>query len=101
MIHEKIHLCADDENVTLTTYLYDTRKKKSDAVLVIPGGGYQLVCGDREGEDVAKHYGNVSDDDVENFPYDYYYDNNAPLEQTAEKFAAFLEQIAKEQGVTL
>lgn len=55
----------------------------------------------REGEDVAKHYGNVSDDDVENYPYDYYYDNNAPLEQTAEKFAAFLEQIAKEQGVTL
>lgn len=53
MIHETIHLCADDENVTLKTYLYDTRKKKSDAVLIIPGGGYQMVCGDREGEDIA------------------------------------------------
>lgn len=53
MIHETIHLCADDENVTLKTYLYDTRKAKSDAVLVIPGGGYSAVCADREGENVA------------------------------------------------
>lgn len=53
MIHETIHLCADDENVTLKTYLYDTRKAKSDAILIIPGGGYTAVCADREGEDVA------------------------------------------------
>ena len=55
----------------------------------------------REGEDVTKHYGNVSDDEVENYPYDYFYDNNAPLEQTPEKFAAFLANIAKEQGIEL
>ena len=59
MIHETIHLCADDENVTLKTYLYDTRKKQSDAVLVIPGGGYTMVCHDREGEDVALALSNL------------------------------------------
>ena len=59
MIHETIRLCADDENVTLKTYLYDTRKKQSDAVLVIPGGGYTMVCHDREGEDVALALSNL------------------------------------------
>ena len=55
----------------------------------------------REGEDVTKHYGNVSDDEVENYPYDYCYDNNAPLEETAERFTAFLEKIAYEHGIKL
>ena len=53
MIHEVIHLCPDEPHVTLTTYLYDTKIEKSDAILVIPGGGYGGVCADREGEDVS------------------------------------------------
>lgn len=53
MIHETIQLCPDAPHVTLKTYLYDTKKEKSDAILVIPGGGYSNVCADREGEDVA------------------------------------------------
>ena len=53
MIHEIIQLCPDAPHVTLTTYLYDTRNEKSDAILVIPGGGYSEVCADREGEEVA------------------------------------------------
>lgn len=53
MRHEVIRLCKDDENVTLTTYVPLTRVEKSDAMLVIPGGGYHLVCADREGESVA------------------------------------------------
>ena len=53
MIHETIQLCPDAPHVTLKTYLYDTRVKSSDAILVIPGGGYSGVCADREGEDVA------------------------------------------------
>ena len=53
MIHETIHLCPEEPQVTLTTYLYDTKIKQSDAILVIPGGGYSGVCADREGEDIA------------------------------------------------
>ncbi len=53
MRHEVIHLCKDDENVTLTTYIADTRAEKSDAMLVIPGGGYNHICADREGESIA------------------------------------------------
>ena len=53
MRHEIIHLCKDDENVTLTTYVPLTRAEKSDAMLVIPGGGYGAVCADREGESIA------------------------------------------------
>lgn len=55
----------------------------------------------READELAANYGNASDDEVENYPYDYYYDNNAPLEETAERFTAFLEKIAKERGAEL
>ncbi len=38
-------------------------------------------------------YGNASDDDVENYSYDYYYDNDAPLEQAEKAFCEFLKSI--------
>ena len=53
MRHEVICLCKDDENVTLTTFVPLTRAEKSDAMLVIPGGGYHHICADREGESIA------------------------------------------------
>ena len=46
-------------------------------------------------------YGNVSDDDVESYPYDYYYDNNAPLEDTPALFAALIAKMAKEHELEL
>ena len=50
---EVINLCKEDDNVTLTAFLPATRKAVSDAILVIPGGGYVNICSDREGENVA------------------------------------------------
>ena len=50
---ETIKLCGEDERASLTTFLPCTRKEKSDAILVIPGGGYTGVCADREGENIA------------------------------------------------
>ncbi len=55
----------------------------------------------REDESVAEHYGNASDDDVECYEYDYYYDNNLPLEKTKQAFVDFIGQIAVEQNVIL
>ena len=50
---ETIKLCGEDERASLTTFLPCTRKEKSDAILIIPGGGYSGVCSDREGENIA------------------------------------------------
>ena len=50
---ETIKLCGEDERASLTTFLPCTRKEKSDAILIIPGGGYTGVCSDREGENIA------------------------------------------------
>lgn len=46
-----------------------------------------------------KHYGNASDDDVENYNYDYIFDNDALLDETKEKFNALIAQILEERGV--
>lgn len=54
MLYEKIPLDKDDENVYLEAYVPDTIKDfVKDAILVIPGGGYKMVCYDREGEPIA------------------------------------------------
>lgn len=54
MRFEKIPLSSTDESVYMDAYIADrvgdfTRK----ALLVIPGGGYNNVCSDREGEPIA------------------------------------------------
>ena len=52
MIHERIYLNESDDRVYIDTYISD-RNVVRDAMLVIPGGGYAMVCTDREGEPVA------------------------------------------------
>lgn len=39
--------------MTLSAYLPFTRDKKADALLIIPGGGYENVCDGHEGDTVA------------------------------------------------
>ncbi len=46
-------------------------------------------------------YGNVSDDDVENYPYDYVYENDRPLDDAGEDFLAFLREIFRREGLEL
>lgn len=54
MLYEKISLDINDENVYLEAYVPDKiRCFTRDAILVIPGGAYGMVCSDREGEPVA------------------------------------------------
>jgi hypothetical protein len=38
-------------------------------------------------------YGNASDDDVENYSYDFYYDNDTPLDEAEVAFCEFLKSI--------
>lgn len=50
---EKVNLIKDDPNVTLTCYVSET-EAKHDALLVIPGGGYGVVCIEHEGYPIAE-----------------------------------------------
>lgn len=58
MIHKKITLREDDPDIYMTTYLSELSGPPRDAMLVIPGGGYEIVCADREGEPIALAYMN-------------------------------------------
>ena len=53
MLHERIYLDPDHREVYIDTYIADNRTVTHDAMLVIPGGGYECVCTEREGEPIA------------------------------------------------
>jgi len=54
MLYDKIQLYNDSDDVFIETYCADKiSARKSDAVLIIPGGGYSEICSDREGEPIA------------------------------------------------
>ena len=58
MINKKINLREDDPDIYMTTYLSEIGGAPRDAMLVLPGGGYEMVCHEREGEPVALAYMN-------------------------------------------
>ena len=43
-----------------------------------------------------QNYGNASDDDVENYSYDYIYDNDSAYDEIEANFCAFIEDIIKQ-----
>ena len=55
MICKKVNLREDDPNITLDCFITEHSQKR-DALLVIPGGGYILVCLDCEGHRVAEEF---------------------------------------------
>lgn len=56
MLHETVYLRDEDKSVTLETYVAtDIEHEKRMAMLVLPGGGYN-VCAHHEGEKIALQY---------------------------------------------
>ena len=54
MKHERIYLTEANEDAYIDTYIADpTANYTRKGLLVIPGGGYECVCSDREGEPIA------------------------------------------------
>lgn len=53
MLHERIFLDSENPDVYIDVYVANNRTAVRDAMLVIPGGGYQQVCTNREGETIA------------------------------------------------
>jgi len=49
----------------------------------------------------SRVFGNNSDDEVENYNYDYYYDNVYSLIKTEELFISFLKNILKKENVNI
>ncbi len=60
------------------------------------GGGARTLLVRADRRLPAHTYGNASDDEVENYPYDYYFENDDAKEASADRFCAFLEGIMKE-----
>jgi acetyl esterase/lipase len=58
MIHNKINLREDDPDIYMTTYLSELGGAPRDAMLILPGGGYEVMCAEHEGEPVALAYMN-------------------------------------------
>ena len=57
MIYKRIFFDKERENVSLVSYaVINNQTPPSDAILVVPGGGYGHVCLDREGESIALSY---------------------------------------------
>lgn len=56
MKHERIFLDPSDDRVYIDTYIAEDKSVTREAMLVIPGGGYGVVCHEREGEPVALAY---------------------------------------------
>lgn len=58
-------------------------------------GGVAKTLLIRGGDRMSKaHYGNVSDDEVENYEYDYYFVNDKGFDETEKAFCDFLRSIA-------
>ena len=53
MLYKKIQLIENEPDVFLEVFVSDSTSVKSDALLVIPGGGYSRICHEREGEPIA------------------------------------------------
>ncbi|MDO5417185.1 MAG: hypothetical protein Q4F29_08300 [Lachnospiraceae bacterium] len=61
----------------------------------VPGDCITLLV--KRTGDGPESWGNASDDDVENYHYDYQYDNSRPLDEAEADFMEFLEKILEER----
>ena len=56
MIYESLDFTVGDHKILLETFIHDDKSQIRDAVLVFPGGGYSMICHDREGAPIARAY---------------------------------------------
>ena len=72
------------------------REPEEIAKFVVATGGAAKTLLIRGGSRMTKaHYGNASDDGVENYSYDYYYINEKTLDIAEEEFCALLLEICR------
>jgi hypothetical protein len=82
---------ADDSLDILFVHIREAGEIKK---FVDATGGEAKTLLVRGGERMKQgNYGNVSDDEVENYSYDYYFTNDKPLNETELLFKEFLASI--------
>ncbi len=108
---------SDLKNLTVAYNDYPTVYAKAEYEAFLESDADLLFVHIREGEEIKKFveatsgaaktllirggarfshegaYGNASDDGVENYPYDYYYVNDKPIEEAKWDFIAFISRI--------
>lgn len=73
---------------------FHIREPREIAKFVKATDGKALTMLVRGGDRVSKlHYGNASDDEVENYSYDYYFVNDKGLDESVNRFCALLSEI--------
>ena len=89
---ERYHkFLADDSLDILFVHIREAEEIKK---FVDATGGAAKTLLVRGGDRMKKSsYGNVSDDEVENYSYDYYFTNDKPLEETEILFKEFLASV--------
>ena len=55
--------------------------------------GQKTLAARRLLSQLKRHYGNRSDDEVESYPYDLYFDNHPPLDTLPERVRNFFEKL--------
>ncbi len=84
-------LKSDDE-----IFFVHIREPREIEKFVSATGGAAKTLLVRGGERMKKsHYGNTSDDEVENYPYDFYFVNDKTLSETEAEFTALLRKMAE------
>jgi len=89
--HEEF-LCGSDEIM----FVHIREGKEIAHFVESVGGDAITLLVRRSSNDVV--YGNSSDDDVENYNYDYIYNNDRPLDEAKADFIGFLSQILQERS---
>lgn len=56
MTFERLRFSVEGHEILLDCYVSEDKSFLKDAVLIFPGGGYAMVCDDREGAPIAEAY---------------------------------------------
>lgn len=93
---ERYHGFLESENQIMFLHI---REPEEIAKFVRATGGAARTLLIRGGDRMKKtSYGNVSDDCVENYEYDYYFVNDRSLAEAEESFCEFLRKALSEQA---
>lgn len=87
-LYEQYQIFLKDENQFLFVHIRE--KAEIEKLKNLIGGNCYTLLVKRDLKDV-KNWGNVSDDEVEDYPYDLYYDNNKSLSETEKDFVDYLK----------
>lgn len=86
-LYEQYQAFLTDENQFLFVHIRE--KEEIEKMKKLIGGKCYTLLVRRDLKDV-KNWGNVSDDEVEDYSYDLYYNNNKPLAETERDFVDYL-----------